>query len=245
MKPDSFDQIFSGKKRVMVIMPHPDDTELYCGGTIARLLDNNIEVVTVKLTNGGKGTKQSSLSESELSVTRAKEDDNAAHALGIKNGNNIHLNIPDGEVENNLTTIEKVALCVRKFRPDLVITCNPEDLIIRFAKDANWVNHRDHRNTAKIAIDAVYPYSRDHAFFPQHLKEITEPYKPTTYFLFSDFYEHPDMVYIDITNFVDIKAKAWRCHESAYTPERVDESIVYLNKDDDKYYEAFRLVIAD
>mgnify|MGYP000165081239 CR=1 FL=1 len=93
MKQDCFEQVFSEIKRVMVIMPHPDDMELYCGGTIARLLDSGVEVISIKLTNGGKGTKQSDISEEKLSIFRSQEDHNAAHALGIKDGNNIQLNI--------------------------------------------------------------------------------------------------------------------------------------------------------
>ena len=34
---DSFNKIFSNKERILIVMPHPDDAEIYCGGTIARL----------------------------------------------------------------------------------------------------------------------------------------------------------------------------------------------------------------
>ncbi len=109
MRTDSFDTVFQDKKRVMSIMPHPDDNELYCGGTICRLLDKGIDVMTVKLTNGGKGTKQSDIGESALAAIRSREDHAAAEALGIKPGMNIQLGIPDGEVENSLETIGQVA----------------------------------------------------------------------------------------------------------------------------------------
>jgi len=247
MKKDAYKDIFSNKERVMVIMPHPDDTELYCGGTIARLLDNNIDVVTVKLTNGGKATKQSNLTENELNKKRKTEDNNAAKALGIPPEKNIQLDVPDGEIENNLETIEKLARLFRIYRPDLLITCNPEHVVIRFAKDVNWINHRDHRSTGQVAIDAAYPYSRDFAFFPHQIENIEEEYKPTTEFLLSDYYEHPDMVYVDITKFVRKKIDAWQKHESAYSADAVEGAVEFLNKDEESsnYYEAFRYVIAD
>jgi LmbE family N-acetylglucosaminyl deacetylase len=247
MKQDAFESVFGEIQKVMVVMPHPDDTELYCGGTIARLISKGIEVVCIKLTNGGKGTKQTNVSEMELTIKRSEDDKRAAIALGVKPENNIQLNIPDGEVEPNISNIEKLAYYFRKFRPDILITCNPEDIIIRFAEESNWVNHRDHRHTAQLAVDAAYPYSRDTAFFPKQLAEINNDYKPVTLFLFSDYYDHPDLVYIDITDYLEIKASAWRCHETAYTPEQVDDSVEFLNKDaeDSRYYEAFRFVVAD
>lgn len=246
MKRDSFDEIFANAQRVLVIMPHPDDTELYCGGTIARLIKAGKEVMCIKVTNGGKGTKQTKLSEKQLNDLRKEDDREAALALGIKPENNIQLDIPDGEVENNLNNIEKLAYYFRKFRPDVLITCNPEDIIIRFDKNANWVNHRDHRLTASLAIDAAYPYSRDTAFFPKQLSDASE-YRPTTIFLLADYYNHPDLVYVEITDFVDIKTKAWSCHETAYTHDAVISALDYLDKDGEsgRYYETFRHVIAD
>lgn len=246
MKQDSFDSIFEEVERVLVVMPHPDDTELYCGGTIARLISLGKDVICIKLTSGGKGTKQRDLSEEMLEKTRKEEDQRSALALGVKPDQNIQLNIPDGEIENNLTNVEKLAFYFRKYRPDLLITCNPEDVFIRFDDGENWVNHRDHRATAKLAIDAAYPYSRDTAFFPHQLKHSAE-YKPTKLFLLADYYDHPDLVYVDITDQLEIKSKAWKCHESAYTSEAVDDAIEFLNKDEEsgRYYETFRLVSAD
>lgn len=247
MKQDAFDKVFGDVQSVLVIMPHPDDTELYCGGTLARLISKGVEVICIKMTNGGKGTKQTSVTEQELTQIRGEHDRNAAVTLGIKPENNIQLNIPDGNLELDVSTIEKLAYYFRKYRPDLLITCNPEDVIIRFGDESNWVNHRDHRHTAQLAIDAAYPFSRDTAFFPDQLKKVEAEYKPTTLFLLSDYYDHPDLVYIDITDFIDTKAAAWRCHETAYSSEQVDDSIEFLNKDADtsRYYETFRFVVAD
>ncbi len=247
MKTDSFDTIFNGKDCVMAIMPHPDDLELYCGGTIARLLAKGVDIVVVKLTNGGKGTRQSTISESELSKKRGAEDKKAAKVLGIADDKNIQLNLSDGALENDLATIEKLAALIRQYRPDLIITCNPEDVVIRFAPDAKWINHRDHRATAKSAVDAAYPYSRDTAFFPSQLAGLSKPFKPTSEFLFSDYYDLPDLVYVDITDFTKAKVESWACHESAYTHDKVEASLDFLNKDEEsgRYYEPFRYVIAD
>ena len=43
-------------RRVLVITPHPDDAEIWCGGTLARWIKRGAEVYYVQCTDGGKGT---------------------------------------------------------------------------------------------------------------------------------------------------------------------------------------------
>jgi len=83
-------------------MAHPDDTELYAGGTVARLIESGKEVRVIKTTLGNKGNRQQKISEKELGEIRLKEDRSAMKVFGIKEENNIYLNFPDGGVEHNL-----------------------------------------------------------------------------------------------------------------------------------------------
>ena len=106
---DSFSKIFQNKSRILVVMPHPDDTELYCGATIARLIKEGKKVRVIKMTYGDKGSKDQVVSAGELTRVRKVEDWQAMKLLGIKDEDNIYLGIGDGEVEHNLETIGKVA----------------------------------------------------------------------------------------------------------------------------------------
>lgn len=246
MPKDSFDKIFKNKKRVLVIMPHPDDAEIYCGGTIARLIGEGKEVGIVKLTWGSKGCKQERISEGELRRIREREDRAAMQVLGIKEENNFYLGIEDGTIENDLETIGKVALQIRLFKPDLIITTNPEHIVIRFDKGINWVNHRDHRNTAKNAIDAAYPYSRDLLFFKEHFRNLEAKSHTTTEFLLTDYYEHPDLVFIDVTDYADIRTKALASHASQYSLKDAQESTDFFTKHPSgRRFERLRYVITD
>jgi LmbE family N-acetylglucosaminyl deacetylase len=122
----------------MAVMAHPDDAEIYAGGTIARLVAEGKEVCIVKLTRGNKGSRQENITEQGLAALRTEEDKKGMAALGIKPENSIFLDLRDGEVENSLTTIEKIVKQIRLFKPELIITHNPEDSIITFDEENSW-----------------------------------------------------------------------------------------------------------
>jgi LmbE family N-acetylglucosaminyl deacetylase len=44
---DSYDNIFGNKKKIMFVFAHPDDAEIYCGGTISRLVEDGKKVKLV------------------------------------------------------------------------------------------------------------------------------------------------------------------------------------------------------
>lgn len=249
MVTDTYEKIFADVKKVLIVMPHPDDCELYCGGTVARLVADGKEVRVVKVTSGEKGCKQDKIAPAELMKIREKEDTAAMRILGVKDENNVYLRLGDGAVESDLETIGKIVKEIRKFKPDLIITTNPEDMIIRFAKDENWVNHRDHINVAKATIYASYPYARDISFFPEQLAEEGVESHTCTKFLLTDSYNHQDVVLIEMSKFVDQRVNAHASHVSQYNKKKAQESADYftLNEEypDGKRYEKFRFVLLD
>jgi len=245
---DDYKRIFENKHKVMAVFAHPDDAELYSGGTIARLVGDGKEVMVVKVTSGDKGSRQEKITSKELGNTRESEDRKAMRTLGIKDENNIYLHVEDGTVMDSLEVIGKIAEQIRIFKPDLIITHNPEDKIIRFDKDVNWVNYRDHLNTALAAIDAAYPYARDLLFFPEHFKNKNTSSHAVTEFLLVDYYNHEDLVYIDITNSVETRVRAHAAHSSQYSVEAAQNSADFFTKSDNygnKRFERFRYVVAD
>ena len=245
---DSFDEIFKQKNRILVVMPHPDDAELYCGGTIARLVVEGKCVRIIKVTSGDRGSRQENISAKKLREIREQEDRRAMKILGIAEEDNIYLGIGDGEIENDLQTIGKIVYQIRQFKPDLIITTNPEDMIIRFDKNVNWVNHRDHRNCGKSVIDAAYPYARDLLFFPEHLKEEGIDSHKTVEFLLTDYYSHPDLIYIEVTKNIDVRIRAHAAHSSQYSMTDARESADFFTKSKSsgsKCFERFRYVLID
>lgn len=228
---DSFSEIFGNKNKVLVVLGHPDDNEIICGGIVARLLAEGKKVRSVAMTNGGKGFQnRTDVSEEEYSKIRKSEQIEAGKELGLIEVDIFNIDIPDGELENTVENIGKVVFHIRQFKPDIIITQNPFEPINTFNSEIHWVNHRDHRHAALITIDAAYPYSRDRGFFPEHFTKYNlEPHEVSE-LLFSDAYAYPDVRYFDVTKYIDKKRNALLKHKNAFTPETVEEEFLEETK---------------
>jgi LmbE family N-acetylglucosaminyl deacetylase len=246
---DSYDKIFSNKKRILAVFAHPDDLELYAGGTVSRLTSDGKLVRSVKVTSGDMGSRLLKVTREELQKIRETEDSASMTKLGILPENNVYLRIPDGTVDNNLNTIGQLALQIRLFQPDLIITHNPENKIIRFSDGSNWINHRDHLNTGLTTVDAAYPYSRDLLFFPEHFQDPLAKSWNCSEFLFVDSYDHPESIFVDVTDSLPIRIAAHALHSSQYTMDQAQESAEFFtgswDKSGAKKFETFRYCIAD
>lgn len=232
----SYEDIFSNKKRVLFVTAHPDDVDAYFGGLLAKLNQDNKETFVLVITGGARGSREKEIAEEELQAIRIEEQKEALKILGAKDGNFESLCYLDGEVENNMELIGKIAKYIRKFKPDIVCTHEPFGYYHRFEMKGQTyfsVNHRDHRNTGLSTLDAVYPFSRDRSFFPEHLAELLEPYTIMEVFLSGDGATNTK---IDISQVVEEKKKALLCHKSQFEEGSIDEMMEYF-KEGDKYIE--------
>lgn len=236
-KGDSFDFVFKNVRKVLTVMAHPDDLELICGGAIARLINDGKEVRSIVMTNGGKGMQgRTDITEKEFAKLRVSEQMAAGRELGIPENQSFNLNISDGELEPSIENIGKVVFHIRQFKPDIVITHNPHLMLVKFSKTSRWVNHRDHRNTGMIVWDAVYPYSRDRGFFPEHFNKFGLSEHTANYLLFSDAYQDENLLHIDITDFAEKRKNALSKYKSSLTDKDVSDSMDEI-RDGDRYFE--------
>src|SRR5512136_675726 len=97
---------------VLGIGAHPDDLELACGGTIAKLVQQGYKVALCELTRGELGTRGTK-------TIRTKEAAKAAEILGAADRKN--LEIPDGNVEVNRKNLLKVISLIRDLRPSILL----------------------------------------------------------------------------------------------------------------------------
>ncbi len=188
------------KADVLVISPHPDDAEFGTSGSVARWVNEGKVVVYAICTGGEKGTDDPNVNPEDLKKIRGKEQLQAARLLGVKEV--VFLEYEDQTLEDTPEFRKDLVRCIRRFRPNTVVTADPY---------RRYIWHRDHRITGQVALDAVFPYSRDHLSYPDLLEEGLKPHKVKEMLFWAT--EEPNYC-VDISETFETKLAALRCHES-------------------------------
>lgn len=201
--------------RFMVIAGHPDDAEFGPAGTAARWIDEGAVGWLVCCTSGDQGAEDPELDPLELAATRELEQRAAAEIVGYAGVSFFHQ--PDGALVNDLALREMLVREIRTFRPDAVLTSDPE---VVFYRDRG-VNHADHRAAGMAAVDAVYPASRNPMAFPWLAREGLAAHVVRRLYL---FWPNQPNAWIDVSSTLERKLAALRAHASQlHEPERAEE----------------------
>lgn len=115
-------------------MAHPDDAELLCAGTLAKVVDLGHTAGILDLSageSGSFGTRES----------RAAEAEAAARLLGVSRH---HAGLPDAALENSVAARNRVAEILREVKPRTVILHWPD------------ARHPDHRAASELGRDACF-----------------------------------------------------------------------------------------
>ena len=199
-------------ERVLVITPHADDAEVWAGGAIAKWARAGAAVHYVLCTDGSKGTADPEINPAQLAAQRSQEQQAAAAILGAANV--IMLGRPDGELEDTADFRKDLVRQIRIVKPDLVLTTEP------YRRNMQW--HRDHRIAGQVALDAVFPYARDHLHFGDlFANEGIEPHKTAAIMFWGS--ENPN-TFVDIAADFDAKVAAVLAHQTqtgARNPEDI------------------------
>jgi len=115
--------------------PHPDDVELFCGGTVARLVRLGYRAAIVDLSEG-------ELSSRGTMETRRAEAKAAARALGVQH--RVNVGLADGGLGDTESNRKRVIEVVRELRPRLVLLPHTED------------RHPDHEQAALMIRSALF-----------------------------------------------------------------------------------------
>lgn len=176
---------------VLAIAPHPDDAELICGGTLAKLAREGRTTGILDLTRGEMGTRGSV----EL---RAREAADAAAVLGVAVREN--LGLPDSGIENSAATRTALAIALRRLRPTIVIGPAPRG------------RHPDHRVAAQLVRDACFLAGI------RKLDLGSEPHRPRKLLhaiAYREDHVKPTFV-VDISHDFETKLKAIACYSSQF-----------------------------
>jgi len=188
-------------KRALFIQPHPDDNQIGAGGTIARLIDQGVEVYELTvlddrfldLTYKGDGL-----------TVRQKEALAAQECLGMKNAG--FLGFGD-RTEASVREISKAIVpVIRRIKPDAVFTVDP-----------NLENecHEDHIKIADAVKNAVMDATFN--FYPEYIDN--KPREDVWVVDTLGFYytDKPNTV-VDIADYEQKKLESMRCHLSQHIP---------------------------
>ncbi len=177
---------------VLAICAHPDDSELICGGTLARSVALGRSAGIIAVTGGELGSRGSV-------DLRAQESAAAAKVLGLS----FHetLGLPDGAVLNTPETRAQLAVLIRQAKPSVVIT--------------HWLKgrHPDHAVTAQLVRDACFVAGL------KNIESAVPPHRPRKILhalSFREDNEKPTFV-VDVSDSFEKKLEAVRCYASQFS----------------------------
>lgn len=173
---------------VLAVGAHPDDVEIFFGGTIATLVEAGRRVGVLDVTGGEMGTHGSA-------ADRAKEAAQAAEVLGLTMRKT--LDLPDGRLEDNRGARTLVLRVIRQWQPRLLVSFTPD-----------ITRHPDHGAVGRIVKAA--------AFLAQvgKLEPDLSPYAPPALLFFNeDHGARPDLI-ADVSASWERKVAAIRCYRS-------------------------------
>ena len=194
----------------LAIGAHPDDVELGCGGTIAKLISEGKSVVIIDLTQGELGTRGSA-------ETRAQEAKKAGEILGVSARENLKLK--DGFLVNSEEYQMEIVKMIRKYQPDVVFANAIDD------------RHPDHAKAAKLESDACFLAGLRRIETTLD-GEVQNEWRPKHVFHYIQWKEiKPDFV-IDISDFLSKKIDSCMAYSSQfYDPTSSEPETPISNRD--------------
>jgi bacillithiol biosynthesis deacetylase BshB1 len=195
---------------VLAIGAHPDDIELSCGGTIAKLVRQGHSVALADITQGELGTRGTK-------HIRVREAAEAARILGVSTRRN--LQIPDGGILRNKANLKKVITLIRELRPTILIIPHGVE------------RHPDHVHTHELCREAWF-YSGLQKLSTRFRGAPQEPYRPHHFFEFMQWHEFEPAFIVDITDTFDLKMESIRAHASQFFNPRSTQRETRLSSPD-------------
>ena len=198
------------KVDILAIGAHPDDVELGCGGTVAKLISEGKTVAIVDLTQGELGTRGTNF-------TRAEEAANSAKILGISAREN--LKMKDGFLANSEEHQMQIVKIIRKYQPEIVLANAIDD------------RHPDHAKAAKLVSDACF-LSGLVKIETVSEGENQKPWRPKQIFHYIQWKNIAPGFVIDISNFMEKKIEACLAFKTQfYDPNSTEPMTPISTKD--------------
>lgn len=198
------------KVDILAFGAHPDDVELGCGGTLAKLIKEGKSVAIVDLTRGELGTRGTEF-------TRKEEAAAAAKILGVQHRENLEMK--DGFLANTEDYQMRIVKMIRKYQPQIVFANAIDD------------RHPDHAKAAKLVSDACF-LSGLVKIPTENNGELQAVWRPKYIFNYIQWKPVPPDFVVDISDFIDQKIEACLAYATQfYNPESKEPITPIATKD--------------
>lgn len=196
---------------VIAVGAHPDDAEIACGGTLAKLAAQGYRVGIVDLTDGEPTPHCDGPDQ------RLREAGDAADALGIHK--RINLCLPNRRLFDGLEARVALAREFRRFRPSLVLgfgektpMASPDhwqamqitDAAIFYSRLTKWDDYFENLPVHSISRHLYFRFAHEPDVLPGHASHIT----------------------VDISDTLEQKIEAIACYESQFAHRPLTEERV-------------------
>ena len=197
----------------LFIGAHPDDCEIFVGGTILRFKDQGFRVGILDLTKGEMGSYGTV-------NTRASEMKKANQLMKLDF--RMTLDFPDGKLENNLLVKEKVIDVLRETQAQMVFTF-PEAC-----------RHPDHQTVHHIVKESVFLAGLKR----YKTKRKLAASRPQVLAYFVEFYRPKEISFVvDITEVYKKKEKLVQCYSTQVIDKNQREDLAISNLENDQSLE--------
>ena len=185
----------SDKLDFLAFGAHPDDVELGCGATIAKLVSQGKKVGIVDLTRGELGTRGSA-------EIRTKETKEASKILGITIREN--MDFKDGFFRNDEEHQLKIIQVIRKYQPDFVFCNAPDD------------RHIDHPKGSQLIVEASFLSGLTKINTDDSSGNAQKQWRPKNIYHYIQWKNlDPDFIF-DVSGFHNTKMNAVKCYSSQF-----------------------------
>lgn len=149
-------------RRILAIGAHPDDLELACGGSLAKLHDSGHEIHALVMSAGERGG---------AGATRQQEAASGATFMGTTSVSVFAF--PDTRLaEHERAMAELIESAVRRYNPDLIMTHSGND------------QHQDHHAVYRATLRAARNHS---TILSYESPSVTADFRPSVYIDIEDY----------------------------------------------------------
>lgn len=190
-------------RRALALMAHPDDAEIFCGGSLALLQEQGWEIHIASMTPGDCGSAEHAASE----IAGIRRAEGAAAAAKIQ-GRYHCLDRRDLRIFFDEPTLQAAVEVVRTVDPDVVFTHPPQDYM------------PDHETTSIAARAACFAAPAPN--FDTGRRPAAPPTKRIPHLYYAspasgtNIFGEPAAysVFVDVSSVIGLKADMLSCHAS-------------------------------